>query len=87
MDECFDSASNDVRENSPSAPRCVNDSLVCLNFKVPLLVRQKFKIHAARNHMSMTEMLLQLLNRSLTADASGTASKMLTKRSEHEIEE
>jgi hypothetical protein len=28
-------------------------SLVCLNFKVPLRIRQQFKIHAAEHNMSM----------------------------------
>jgi hypothetical protein len=36
--------------------------LVCLNFKVPLQVRQQFKICAARRNMTMTELLLRLLD-------------------------
>ena len=44
-------------------------SLVCLNFKVPLRVRQEFKVYAARRNMTMTELLLQLLDDRLTFDA------------------
>jgi hypothetical protein len=43
-------------------------SLVCLNFKVPLRIRQQFKIHAAEHNMSMTELLLHLLNDCLISD-------------------
>jgi hypothetical protein len=45
--------------------------LVCLNFKVPLRVRQQFKICAARHNLTMTELLLRLLNAGLTLDAQG----------------
>jgi hypothetical protein len=45
-------------------------SLVCLNFKVPLRTRQKFKIYAARHNMTMTALLLQLLDDRLTFDAN-----------------
>jgi hypothetical protein len=34
---------------------------VCLNFKVPLRIRQQFKIYAAQHNMTMTEMLLKLV--------------------------
>lgn len=44
-------------------------TLVCLNFKVPLRVRQLFKIYAARHNMTMTEMLLRLLDDCLTSDS------------------
>ncbi len=44
-----------------SSSLCTSTSLVCLNFKVPLRVRQQFKIYAAQNNISMTELLLQLL--------------------------
>ena len=39
------------------------DSLrtVSLNFKVPLRVRQQFKLLAASSNMTMTELLLRLL--------------------------
>ena len=42
-------------------------SLVCLNFKVPLRVRQRFKIYAARQNVTMTELLLQALTVSARA--------------------
>jgi hypothetical protein len=35
--------------------------LVCLNFKVPLRVRQQFKICAARHNVTMTDLLMLLL--------------------------
>jgi hypothetical protein len=44
--------------------------LVCLNFKVPLRVRQQFKIYAARHNMTMTELLLRLLDDCLTSDVN-----------------
>jgi len=46
-----------------------NSHLVCLNFKVPLRVRQNFKIYAARNNVSMTELLLRLFDDCLANDA------------------
>ena len=42
--------------------------LVCLNFKVPLRVRQQLKIHAARHNMTMTELLMQLVADKLSHD-------------------
>jgi hypothetical protein len=39
--------------------------LVCLNFKIPLRIRQEFKACAARRNMTMTELLLQLLDECL----------------------
>lgn len=42
---------------------------VSLNFKVPLRVRQQLKIEAARHDMTMTELLLQLLDGRLNAAA------------------
>ena len=38
------------------------EDLVCLNFKVPMRVRQQFKIYAARHNMTMTDLLLRLLD-------------------------
>ena len=51
--------------------QCRSTDLVCLNFKVPLRVRQQFKICAARRNLTMTELLLRLLEDSLTLDAQG----------------
>lgn len=42
--------------------------IVCLNFKVPLRVRQQFKIYAARHNLTMTELLLRLLDDCLSSD-------------------
>jgi hypothetical protein len=44
-------------------------SLVCLNFKVPLQVRQKLKSYATRQNMTMTELLLHLLDDCVRSDA------------------
>jgi hypothetical protein len=55
-------------------------SLVCLNFKVPLRVRQQFKIHAARRNMTMTELLLRLLDDFLAADVDRGPSPAIIKR-------
>jgi hypothetical protein len=44
--------------------------LACLNFKVPLLVRQKFKVYAARHNMTVTEVLLRLLDDCLNSDTT-----------------
>jgi hypothetical protein len=46
---------------APSSPRGATQ-LACLNFKVPLQIRQQFKICAARQNMTMTELLLRLLD-------------------------
>lgn len=52
-------ASHSVRPVLTGSSREVH--LVSLNFKVPFSVRQRFKIHAATQGMSMTELLLHLL--------------------------
>jgi hypothetical protein len=41
---------------------CTSTDLVCLNFKVPMRLRQQFKIYAARHNMTMTELLMRLIN-------------------------
>jgi hypothetical protein len=46
----------------------LDTTLVCLNFKVPLSVRKKFKIYAAHNNMTMTELLMRLLDDCLSSD-------------------
>jgi hypothetical protein len=54
---------NENAEDSISNPRSGGTpTLVCLNFKVPLRVRQQFKIYAAKRNMTMTELLLRLLD-------------------------
>jgi len=68
-----------VTERRSSA--CTITSLVCLNFKVPMRVRQQFKICAARNNMSMTELLLKLLADYLADDATN----VLSTRSEEKL--
>ncbi len=44
-------------------------AVVCLNFKVPLPVRQGFKMFAARHNMTMTELLLHLVHDCLESDS------------------
>jgi hypothetical protein len=43
-------------------------TLVCLNFKVPLRVRRQFKIRAAKRNLTMTELLLLLIEEPASAD-------------------
>jgi hypothetical protein len=50
--------------------RCTSTDLVCLNFKVPMRLRQQFKIYAARHNMTMTELLLRLIDDCLTHDGT-----------------
>jgi hypothetical protein len=57
-------------ERSPSP--CTGAPLVCLNFKVPLRVRQQFKIYAAEHNMTMTELLLRLFDDCLTSEITAT---------------
>lgn len=52
-------------------PAIAAGRLVCLNFKVPMRVRQQFKIYAARHDMTMTELLLQLLDNCLISGDDG----------------
>lgn len=54
--------------------------LVCLNFKVPLRVRQKFKTFAAYHNVSMTELLLKLLDDYLVAEANNSRSNARSKK-------
>ncbi len=54
-----------LRVPSPKAAQ-----LACLNFKVPLRVRQQFKMYAARHNITMTELLLQLLKDCLNSDTT-----------------
>jgi hypothetical protein len=53
--------------------------LVCLNFKVPMRIRQQFKIYAARHNMTMTDLLLHLLRDCLASDTpAGQSDKEIT---------
>ena len=62
---------NTQNGESPLANRASHTTtLVCLNFKVPLQVRQQFKICAARQNMTMTQLLLRLLDDCLTYDVN-----------------
>jgi hypothetical protein len=50
---------------APKTHDSLNAHLVCLNFKVPLQVRQRFKIYAAAHRITMTKLLIQLLDEQL----------------------
>ncbi len=68
----MNTADSESELSNGSSSLGTSTSLVCLNFKVPLSVRQQFKICAARHNMTMTELLLRLLDDCLrSADASG----------------
>jgi hypothetical protein len=60
------------------SPPSAGTPLVCLNFKVPLRIRQQFKIYAAKHNMTMTDLLLRLLDDCLTSEmtAAGTRSRV-----------
>ena len=66
-----------------SSRQCINVSLVCLNFKVPLRVRQLFKVYAARHNMTMTELVLLLLDDCMSAEVN---SEHFSTSTEQEIE-
>jgi hypothetical protein len=77
-----DFSTNDNNDDELLAERLLTTttSLVCLNFKVPLRVRQQFKIYAARHNMTMTELLLQLLDDCFTSEANRGQPAALTKQ-------
>jgi hypothetical protein len=56
--------------------------LVCLNFKVPLQIRRQFKISAAHHNMTMTELLLRLLNDFMRSQAGNNQPHELQVRQE-----
>jgi hypothetical protein len=60
--------------------------LVCLNFKVPMQVRQQLKIHAARQDVTMTELLLQLVDKFMNASV-GPPPEISTKEEIKEMME
>lgn len=69
-DSCVPAATSvsitDLRSVSPRTTA----QLACLNFKVPLPIRQQFKMYAARHNMTMTELLLRLLDDCLSSDTT-----------------
>jgi hypothetical protein len=67
-----------LTEGSPSLH--TSSSLVCLNFKVPLSVRQQFKVYAARHNMTMTDLSLRLLDHCLFSDVTEARSNAITKQ-------
>jgi hypothetical protein len=80
MDDLSENAVEELllAERPPSVR--TSTSLVCLNFKVPLRVRQQFKIYAARHNMTMTELLLRLLDDCLASDVNRGQPNALTKQ-------
>jgi hypothetical protein len=67
---CEPSATSTPISETLSAPPPGAERLVCLNFKVPLQVRHQFKVYAARHNITMTELLLQLLDDCLSSDTT-----------------
>lgn len=65
----MENLSDDVQDNrfTRQTSAIATGRLVCLNFKVPMRVRQQFKIYAVRHDMTMTELLLQLLDNCLNS--------------------
>jgi len=59
-----------MKPSSGLEHRLSTNTLVCLNFKVPLRIRQQFKIGAARQNMTMTDLLMRLLNDYLNSEAN-----------------
>jgi hypothetical protein len=55
------------------------DVPVCLNFKVPLRVRQQFKARAAQQNTTMTQMLLRMIDDALGSDASPQTNNEIKK--------
>jgi hypothetical protein len=59
---------SDYRVASTTEHPSARTGTVCLNFKVPRRVRQQFKAYAARHDMTMTELLLHLLEENIGSD-------------------
>ena len=73
MEECSIEGKNGqsvLQEQRPTVT-----SLVSFNFKVPLRVRQQFKMLAARHNMTMTEILLRLLHKALLEEELDSQSR------------
>lgn len=54
-----------ITDTRAQQTRTTLSGLVCLNFKVPLHIRQQLKVSAARRNMTMTALLLRLLDDAL----------------------
>ncbi len=78
MSDCVGASGIPVRRPQQQQPGTT--PLVCLNFKVPLRIRQQFKQYAARNNITMTELLLKLVNQCLEVEVSpdGTQQSSLS---------
>jgi hypothetical protein len=74
----------DIQESRANrlAPENITTKLVCLNFKVPMRIRQQFKIAAARHNMTMTELLLHLVNDFMNAPLVGNRQHELPTQQE-----
>jgi hypothetical protein len=71
-----DRAEMPMEERSPST----NTAIVCLNFKVPLRIRQQFKIYAARHNCTMTELLMRFLDEIHISDVGPGATNVIAKQ-------
>jgi hypothetical protein len=63
-------------------PANADSGLVCLNFKVPMRIRQQFKITAARHNVTMTELLLRLVDDFTNSPAEGNRLHELSTKQE-----
>jgi hypothetical protein len=73
MDTAMENLSHNVKDleevRAKRRLQAADPRLVSLNFKVPLAVRQQFKICAAKHNLTMTELLLQLMANFLASPA------------------
>ena len=89
----MDKASGNVRNlQELRAKRLIQASdssarLVSLNFKVPLRVRQQFKICAANLDLTMTELLLRVLSDSVFSPANHMQQSHPNESKSEKIEE
>jgi hypothetical protein len=75
-------ANSEYFKNSRSrklASHVVADDLVCLNFKVPIRIRQQFKVAAIRHNLTMTELLLKLVEEFIKSSEDSGSNKELKK--------
>ena len=83
MDDLHENAkdSQTIIRTERLSSRAASHALVCLNFKVPLRIRQQFKMYAARHNITMTELLLKILDDLLISEGNnGRLNNALTQQ-------
>jgi len=83
MDDLHENAkdSQTIIRTERLSSRGASNALVCLNFKVPLRIRQQFKMYAARHNITMTELLLKILDDLLISEGNnGRLNNALTQQ-------